>query len=664
MGFRATLDPLRRPARPFAARPGFSYRTKLVKDAVRYAKSLLDTLRNLPGIFRGEVRQTSFAGGIGNGMFMFHSSSGLSGGAPNPAPGPREFRQRIQRVISSSNDNFLSEADVSAIYSRMFREEIAGGRTPEWDVGMYRDIVQILYREKRIEALPNFSVRVYNQTAHLLEIGYNLSVKLSSCTTLRDIAGIVHEEMRKAFGVVDLYYRSNSSFGSEIKIVSGDNISASTFVEWRIPEEGSAFAGTVTDERVTLISNLLKDSRVSPADREKYQGRFKSPREMMFCSDGRGFVTFKLAEWVLIGNEGEARALLNPSANVSEIKGAISSIADIVGNKVAEIIGSRSVREVWDSESALEAVPPRSIAPPHAAKSQGIPAASDRYLPASTLIPIVRKDINGTRRTFTFEIIQKPAQSITQERHDEVIDQLTKSFIDSLSGKIKGEIDGARIRTVVADGYFKPATHIAVIRENGKVVGFSALARYVVDGEQIVRITGTYLARNVEGFGFSGRINYYLFGMVLRELGRKFKFVTRTSNPAAFGALMGASNRFPDPSNPKALPSADAIRATSVVSRETAAEVPFDERTFLSPGAFEHAFGVVYDKGKIDLHSDPNVNRFMTRDLNYDRGDAFWVYGEISSFVLRMFIVRDAWKQVKKWFERVRNRFSRSVILH
>lgn len=357
MGFRTTLDPSRRPARPFVARPGFSHRTKLVGNAVRCAKSLLDTFMQLPGMFGGRFTQPAFASGslgLSDMNVLYMAGTGLR--SSEPMSGPKEFRDRIQRIASSAPESYMSAGNVRTSYEATFYDDIARRRAPEWSDDLYRGAVYVLSREKRIEVLPDFSIRFYNQTAHLHEIGRNLSLRLSTCTTLHDLASIVQDMMEPAFKIVDFYLLSPSDRGPEVRIVSGEKMEASSYQSWKVPEQGSAFT-----DQMTIISDLTKDPKVSEADRIKYAARYKNPKEMMFCSDPRGRIYFKLAEWIATGEEGDAKVLISPVAIRGELTSALTSIADIVGNAVTRIVAEKTAREVWDNETAMEATASKGV---------------------------------------------------------------------------------------------------------------------------------------------------------------------------------------------------------------------------------------------------------------------------------------------------------------
>lgn len=657
-----------------------------VRSLIEITRSLLTTFNNLSSrhpksyYHLGGPRILGLEGTVcqvGLNMMMVSGEERAGSAGPNVI---RSVADAVFSIIPSLQDVTYDFRTIQRRYNRDLELQISAGQLPRLTEETYREAVDLLIHEKRVIE-SNGRLSRYDQELLIAEMTRRFTNGTRGATTrLHDIAARVQECSLGVFGTVDLYLKTREG---DLKIVSGAraDIERSNFRDWQplSNEEarGGLFASMAKPNGTKFlhIPDISQDARVPAEDRSKYvreYGEDKTTEAIFGFRDidgGASGAAFRLHEW------RTGQVLYSPNARVSAINDGLDFFMKTVAGRIQEIVSARpdlSLKEMWEleerqarsSRQAFKATTPPSAA--RVAAQPGSAASQDpsRYLPESQLIHVARKDGNNIRRAFTFEIIQNPSQAIPQERHDAVIDDLTGAFIDSLTGKIKGKIDKARIRVVVADAYFKPATHLAVIREGGKVVGFSALASYAVDGEQIVRITATYLGRNAEKFRFSGRINYYLFGVVLRELGRRFKFVTRTANPAAFGALMGAANHFPQPSNSKAVPTPDAVRVTKTISTATDADVAFEESTFLSPKAFKHAFGFVYDKGEVDLHSDARVNEHMMAGLNYDEGDAFWVYGEISSFVLRMFIVRDVWKQLKKWFERLRNRLSRTVVLH
>lgn len=274
------------------------------------------------------------------------------------------------------------------------------------------------------------------------------------------------------------------------------------------------------------------------------------------------------------------------------------------------------------------------------------PQAQESYLFESRLIKLKRRNRDGAVRNFSIETLSNPAERLHAKSED-IVSDLSRVFMASLRDKVNGEFDESRIREFMRSHYFERSKKLAVIRHEGIVVGFSVLTREVVDLEEIILISGTYLDPAAKGMRFSGILNYFLLREIYKEIGGGFSVVARTASPLVLGSMMTLSSHFPDPGNLNARPSERALRIVRTISARVSPEIPLDESTFISQGAFNAAFGVTYDQTRLDLHLDPSVNAYCRR-LDYDRGDAVFIYGEYTPLFPFKFIGLDLYRRGKR----------------
>jgi hypothetical protein len=286
------------------------------------------------------------------------------------------------------------------------------------------------------------------------------------------------------------------------------------------------------------------------------------------------------------------------------------------------------------------------------------------YLDNGRLFQLSRRSLQGKKENLSIELVREPFDNIPDALREEVTDDLTNVFVASLRDQVIGPMDRERLRLFVRDHYFQRADRMAVVRNGGnEVAGFNAISRDVIDGEPIVAINGTYLAPKLRAMHLSIRLTYYFLWEFLSDAPQnKIKIIVRAAAPRVVGSTQILSNCFPDFRRPAAQPPAEIRQLLGKFAARFAPGSEYDAERSILRGDFRRTFGFSYDQNRLPPHRDPAANLLCER-LNYDEGDAFLFYGELSrSSVIRSF-AEDQRIVLNNWWRSEMNQAKATVLL-